>query len=96
VRITDPDQLAAHDALLADVNKAVKSAGVTQLALAEALDISPQFVCDLLGGRRKLSPGKVNAIGKAVGVHPVRWRQWQALGARAAGWNIATRKAHPT
>jgi DNA-binding transcriptional regulator YdaS (Cro superfamily) len=74
---------------LADVNKAVKSSRLTQVALAEKLACSPQHVCDLLGGRRRLSPKIINAIGKAVAVHPVRWRQWHHLGAKAAGWNLA-------
>lgn len=89
MRTTDPNVLAASDALLADINKAVKSARLTQAALAEAMGCSPQHVCDLLGGRRKMAPKIVNAIGKAVSVHPVRWRQWQKLGAQAAGWNLA-------
>lgn len=89
MRTTDPAILAASDALLADVSRAVKSARVAQIALAEAMGCSPQHVCDLLGGRRRLSPKIVNAIGKAVGVHPVRWRQWQKLGAQADGWSLA-------
>lgn len=88
MRVTDPNQLAASDNLIADVGKAVKSAGLTQATLAEKVGITPQFVCDLFGGRRKLSPKLLDAIGTAVEAHPVRRHRWHKLGAQAGGWRV--------
>lgn len=88
MKISDPDRLAAHDALLADVNKAVKSARITQKRLADNMLLTPQYICDLLQGRRELSPRHLDAISNATNAHPVRWRQWHKLGAQAQGWKV--------
>lgn len=78
--------------LLADVTKAVKGARLTNLELADHMHVTPQYVCDLLQGRRKLSPKLIDAISDAVSAHPVRWRRWHTLGARAAGWKVPMRR----
>lgn len=61
---------------------------MNQKQLAEALDCSTQFVCDMEKGRRTPSVAFVDRICKYLGRGPKGRKEWHAAAARAHGWKI--------
>lgn len=59
-----------------------------QKALAEKLEISPQYLNDLEAGRRLPSVAVVEKIVTHFGRGPVGRSIWHIAGARAHGWDV--------
>lgn len=62
--------------------------GESQQDFAAALEISPQYLCDLEQGRRGPSVDLVERICKHLGRGPVGRLEWHAAAARFHGWDI--------
>lgn len=60
----------------------------TQGHIAQELGISPQYLCDLEGGRRRPTVKLVNRISDYLGRGPLGRAEWHRAGARACGWDI--------
>lgn len=67
---------ATHDDLYALLRSECRRAG-GQAAWAVAHDMSPQFVCDVLKGRREITERMANALGfvRRVSFHPISIRR---------------------
>ena len=61
---------------------------MTQKELAAALDITPQYLCDLEQGRRLGSVEVVDRLCVLTNAGNVQRRAWHLAGARAHGWNV--------
>jgi len=61
---------------------------MNQKQLAEALDCSTQFICDLEKGRRTPSVSFVERICAYLGRGPKGRLEWHVAAARAHGWKI--------
>jgi transcriptional regulator with XRE-family HTH domain len=59
-----------------------------QNQLAKALQVTPQYICDLESGRRLPSVKLVNRICEWIGCGPFGVRLWHKAGARAHGWKV--------
>lgn len=67
-----------------------ESRGVSQKAMAEALGITPQYLCDLEHGRRL---GSVEVVERlcdwlALGKRSALRSAWHRAGAQSHGWKI--------
>ena len=74
---------------LADVLSRIRKAtGLSQKALAERLEITPQYLCDLEHSRRLGSVEVVEAICDHYGNGP-KWRRvLHVIAARGHGWDV--------
>lgn len=61
----------------------------TQAELAKALGVSPQYLADVLKGRRGLTPKMLNKGADIFAIGATRKRRWHQLGAIESGWEIA-------
>lgn len=85
--------MTAAEELRADIQRAAAMKGhKTQADLAGALAITPQYICDILRNRKRLTPDLVRRAAEAFQIHPVRYRRWHRLGAIESGWEIDTRQ----
>ena len=60
----------------------------TQKTFANGIGARPQFLCDLLHGKRGPSPSLVNKICKYMGRGPKGRKEWHEAGAKSVGWEI--------
>ena len=61
---------------------------MNQKQLAEALECSSQFVCDMEMGRRTPSVAFVDRLCDYLGRGPKGRKEWHVAAARAHGWKI--------
>lgn len=61
---------------------------ITQGDLAEKLDCSSQFICDVEKGRRTPSVAFIDRLCDWLERGPKGRREWHLAGARANGWKI--------
>ena len=74
---------------LPEMIKAVREGReITQKRMAEAIGITPQYLCDLEHGRRPGSVEVVNRICDWMGRGPKGRREWHIAGARSHGWDV--------
>ena len=74
---------------LPEMIKAVREGReITQKRMAEAIGITPQYLCDLEHGRRPGSVEVVNRICDWMGRGPKGRRGWHIAGARSHGWDV--------
>lgn len=62
--------------------------GIEQKKAAEEIGCSPQYLSDLMRGRRLPSVEITNKICKWLGRGPKGIRSWHGAAARAHGWDI--------
>jgi transcriptional regulator with XRE-family HTH domain len=60
----------------------------TQKRFAKGIHISPQYLCDLLQGKRGPHPEIVNRICDYMGRGPKGRLEWHTAGAKSVGWEI--------
>lgn len=58
----------------------------SQTEIAKLLGVTPQYVCDMMNGRRKWGPERLDLLAIKLGIPDVL--NWHRLGARANGWRI--------
>lgn len=79
-------QAEAHDKISAAVKFAGKQAGyATQIELAKLIKITPAYLSDIMSRRRQWGPQRLKLMAKKLNVDG---REWQRLGAAAAGWEF--------
>lgn len=61
---------------------------MNQKQLAEALDCSPQFICDMEKAKRAPSVAFVERLCDWLSRGPKGRREWHIAAARAHGWKI--------
>lgn len=61
---------------------------MNQKQLADALDCSPQFICDMEKGHRRPSVEFVDRICDYLNRGPKGRREWHVAAARAHGWKV--------
>lgn len=61
---------------------------MNQKQLSEALDCSPQFICDMEKGKRSPSVAFVDRLCDWLNRGPKGRREWHIAAARAHGWKI--------
>lgn len=74
----------AAEALRASIQQAAQ--GKSQTELARLLGITPQYVCDMMGGRRKWGAQRLDLLASELGFPDVLL--WHRLGATADGWRV--------
>lgn len=80
---------AEHGMSLPQMLVEVRSAlDMNQKQLAEALECSPQFICDMEKGNRRPSVEFVDRICDYLSRGPKGRREWHIAAARAHGWKI--------
>lgn len=84
--------MSAVDELRDDMVKAAAAKDVTTYKqMAKLLCITPQYLTDIMKGRRRFTPDLVRKAEDVFSAHPVRGQRWQRLGAIASGWRIDVR-----
>lgn len=82
-------RMEISDQLRIDVRNAMKASGFeSQLDLALSLEISPQYLSDVLTKRRRFSATLLQKVATALALEPKRARRWHRWGAIEAGWQI--------
>lgn len=80
----------AGEKLRAEIRQSAKDHGIaSQAEMAALLGITPQYLCDMMGGRRKLGPDRLKLLGSRLGLSRQGIVEWHRLGATAEGWLLA-------
>lgn len=77
------------------LSELVGVSGMTQAVLAKKMEISPQFLCDILGGRRDVTPKIIKAAVRALypklSEQVLIFHELHYLAAKDAGFIVARR-----
>ena len=74
--------------LLAEIASiAIEKAGLSQREAAAKIGITPQYLSDILSGRRYFTPDTLDALHKATGA-TTNIADWLIVAVRARGWDI--------
>lgn len=78
---------SAETALRTSIREAAKANGFgAQIDLAKLLDVTPQYVSDMMSGRRKWGADRLKLLGSRLGLRREAVVAWHRLGAAADGW----------
>lgn len=66
----------------------IERTDISQKQMAKGISISPQYLCDLLQGKRGPHPELVNKICDFMGRGPKGRLEWHTAGAKSVGWEI--------
>lgn len=73
--------------LMVTVGDAIKKAAITQRTAAMAIGVTPQYLSDMLSGRRFFTPSALDALYKTTGA-TANIRDWRIMAVRARGWDL--------
>lgn len=87
--MTPRESRAAALVLAGAIHAAIRNAGLSQRVVAETIGVTPQYLSDMLKGRRFFTPAALDALHGATGTStPIH--NWRILAVRARGWDIAS------